>query len=377
MPRNYEIWYVYATGHNADLNKVVNETLARNGKLTESDLDQIYDAYLSHGRATDRIDKIGARVVSEIEDVMSLITDALGLSASFGANLNGANQKLSLAGDRDQVIAVVERLVASTREMQEANQTLESRLTNSKLEINNLQQNLEAIRAESLTDPLTGLGNRKHFDRAVDDAVRRAHASGEPLALLMIDIDHFKNFNDTYGHLTGDQVLRLVGQALKQTIKARTSWRATAARNSRWCCPTRTLRHAIGVAENIRRTVTVEGTEEEVHRRNSRAGSPSRSASRTLKPDEDDELADRTRRRLPLYRQAHRPQPGDLRDRPRISRRRRRCIGAPGMRRGRARFALRPSFCIDCARLCASLLPSLSDQQIAALFAPTSSASSS
>ena len=104
VPRNYEIWYVYATGHNADLNKVVNETLARNGKLTESDLDQIYDAYLSHGRTTERIDKIGARVVSEIEDVMSLITDALGMSASFGANLNGANQKLSLAGDRDQVM---------------------------------------------------------------------------------------------------------------------------------------------------------------------------------------------------------------------------------------------------------------------------------
>jgi diguanylate cyclase len=256
VPRNYEIWYVYATGHNADLNKVVNETLARNGKLTESDLDQIYDAYLSHGRATDRIDKIGARVVSEIEDVMSLISDALGLSASFGANLNGANQKLSLAGDRDQVIAVVERLVASTREMQEANQTLESRLTNSKLEINNLQQNLEAIRAESLTDPLTGLGNRKHFDRAVDEAVRYANAHGEPLSLLMIDIDHFKIFNDTYGHLTGDQVLRLVGQALKQTIKGQDIMARYGGEEFAVVLPSTTLRHAVGVAENIRRTVT-------------------------------------------------------------------------------------------------------------------------
>jgi diguanylate cyclase len=256
VPRNYEIWYVYATGHNADLNKVVNETLARNGKLTESELDQIYDAYLSHGRATDRIDKIGARVVSEIEDVMSLITDALGLSASFGANLSGANQKLSLAGDRDQVIAVVERLVASTREMQEANQTLESRLTNSKLEINHLQQNLEEIRAESLTDPLTGLGNRKHFDRAVDEAVRHALGSGEPLSLLMIDIDHFKIFNDTYGHLTGDQVLRLVGLSLKQTIKGQDIMARYGGEEFAVVLPNTTLRHAIGVAENIRRTVT-------------------------------------------------------------------------------------------------------------------------
>ena len=47
IPRNYEIWYVYATGYNAPLNKIINETLARNGKLTESDLEQIYETYLS------------------------------------------------------------------------------------------------------------------------------------------------------------------------------------------------------------------------------------------------------------------------------------------------------------------------------------------
>ena len=50
VPRNYEIWYVYATGYNASLNKIINETLARNGKLSESDLEQIYETYLSHIR---------------------------------------------------------------------------------------------------------------------------------------------------------------------------------------------------------------------------------------------------------------------------------------------------------------------------------------
>jgi len=89
----------------------------------------------------------------------------------------------------------------------------------SKNEISNLQQSLEAIRAESLTDPLTGLGNRKYFDRMIATAVQDALATGEPLSLLMFDIDHFKSFNDSYGHLTGDQVLRLVGLSLKQTIK--------------------------------------------------------------------------------------------------------------------------------------------------------------
>ena len=74
VPRNYEIWYVYATGYNSPLNKIINETLARNGKLTEADLEQIYETYLSQIKTTDRIDKVGARVIGEIDDVMKLIT---------------------------------------------------------------------------------------------------------------------------------------------------------------------------------------------------------------------------------------------------------------------------------------------------------------
>src|SRR6201990_2218900 len=94
IPRNYEIWYVYATGYNSQLNKIINETLARNGKLTEADLEQIYDTYLSQIKTSDRIDKVGARVIGEIDDVMTLITEALGVSASYGASLDGASQTL-------------------------------------------------------------------------------------------------------------------------------------------------------------------------------------------------------------------------------------------------------------------------------------------
>src|SRR4029453_15035437 len=166
VPRNYEIWYVYATGYNAPLNKIINETLARSGTLSEADLEQIYETYLSHIKTSERIDKVGARVIGEIDDVMTLITDALGMSQSYDAKLTGANEKLRNAKSRDQIRAVVDGLMKSTREMQETNKALENRLSLSKTEISNLQHSLEAIRAESLTDPLTGLGNRKYFDRS-------------------------------------------------------------------------------------------------------------------------------------------------------------------------------------------------------------------
>lgn len=255
IPRNYEIWYVYATGYNAPLNKIINETLARNGKLTEADLEQIHDTYLSHIKTTDRIDKVGARVIGEIDDVMKVLSEALGISGSYDASLSGATEKLSSAKSREQIKSIVATLLRSTGEMREANKALEDRLTLSKNEISNLQQSLEAIRAESLTDPLTGLGNRKYFDRMIGMAVQSALASGEPLSLLLFDIDHFKSFNDSYGHLTGDQVLRLVGLAMKQTIKGQDITARYGGEEFAVLLPNTTLRQALTVADHIRRAV--------------------------------------------------------------------------------------------------------------------------
>jgi diguanylate cyclase len=255
IPRNYEIWYVYATGYNASLNKIINETLARNGKLIEADLEQIYDTYLSHIKTTDRIDKVGARVIGEIDDVMVLLTDALSMSSSYDASLDGASRKLSAANTREQVQAIVESLVKSTCEMRDTNKVLEERLLLSKSEISNLQQSLEAIRAESLTDPLTALGNRKYFDRMIEQAVQSALTQNEPLSLLMFDIDHFKSFNDSYGHLTGDQVLRLVAMSLKQTIKGQDITARYGGEEFAVVLPSTGLRQALTVADHIRRAV--------------------------------------------------------------------------------------------------------------------------
>jgi diguanylate cyclase len=254
-PRNYEIWYVYATGYNPQLNTVINETLARNGKLTEQELDQLYETYLSHLKTTDRIDKVGARVVGEIDDVMNLITEALGMTASYDASLAGADQQLAAATSREQLVEIIEVLARSTREMRETNRALEKRLSLSKSEISGLQQSLEAIRAESLTDPLTGLGNRKYFDRMIDMTVQTALANSQPLSLLMFDIDHFKSFNDSYGHLTGDQVLRLVGLSLKHVIKGQEVTARYGGEEFAVVLPNTALRQALTVADHIRRTV--------------------------------------------------------------------------------------------------------------------------
>ena len=65
-PRNFEIWYNYATGYNAELNKSINDTLAKNGALSEVDLEQVYNTFIATTRVGERIDSVGSRVLDEI-----------------------------------------------------------------------------------------------------------------------------------------------------------------------------------------------------------------------------------------------------------------------------------------------------------------------
>ena len=253
-PRNYEIWYTYATGYNAALNQNINEALARKGTLSAADIDQIYDAHLSATRLTDRIDNVGAKVVDEIDQIMAMIDAASGTAANYGESLATVSQKLG-AADRDGLRTIIESLVVATKEMEKTNDALEARLKASKHEISQLQNNLEAVRNESLTDPLTTLANRKFFDLAMEKSIGDAVKTGEPLSLLMTDIDHFKKFNDSYGHLTGDQVLRLVGMSLKQTIKGQDITARYGGEEFAVVLPNTALRQALTVADHIRRAV--------------------------------------------------------------------------------------------------------------------------
>jgi diguanylate cyclase len=164
------------------------------------------------------------------------------------------SQKLG-AADRDGLRTIIESLVVATKEMEKTNHALDARLKASKHEISQLQNNLEAVRNESLTDPLTTLANRKFFDLAIEKAIAEASKGDEPLSLLMTDIDHFKKFNDTFGHLTGDQVLRLVAQALKQNVKGQDVAARYGGEEFAVVLPRTGLAQAITVGDHIRRAV--------------------------------------------------------------------------------------------------------------------------
>ena len=98
--------------------------------------------------------------------------------------------------------------------MSKQNSNLSHKLAQSSQEMEKLRTSLRQARAEALTDALTGIANRKLFDETLRLRKEEADAEKTDLALLLCDIDHFKSFNDTWGHQTGDQVIRFVASAL-------------------------------------------------------------------------------------------------------------------------------------------------------------------
>ncbi|KPQ27765.1 MAG: diguanylate cyclase [Marinobacter excellens HL-55] len=103
----------------------------------------------------------------------------------------------------------------SLRVQQEANTMLEQRVQERTRDLESLNEQLLELNAK---DPLTGLKNRGHFDKAFQAGVVHAYRFEEVMSLLVLDIDHFKKFNDTYGHLVGDDCLKMVAQCIQRHV---------------------------------------------------------------------------------------------------------------------------------------------------------------
>ena len=254
-PRFYEVWYNYATGYNPKLNQKINETLSISGTLTDADIDRIYAAFISPTRIIDELGSVNSKITVEIDQVMALIDRAVRSATRRDASLTDVTNRLGRADDRDAIRGIIESLMQTASDMKRDNKALEARLTSAKQVISQLLQNLESARSESLMDPLTTLANRKHLDEALARHIAESVATTEPLSLLLTDIDHFKKINDTYGHLTGDQVLRLVALSVKQNVKGQDIAARFGGDEFAIVLPRTPLRAANTVADHIRRSV--------------------------------------------------------------------------------------------------------------------------
>ncbi|MDZ5451042.1 diguanylate cyclase domain-containing protein [Labrys sp. ZIDIC5] len=127
----------------------------------------------------------------------------------------GANDYLVKLPDRIELIARIRYHSAAYLTQIQRDEAYRA-LRRSQQEL--METNLELQRLTNV-DGLTGLSNRRYFDQYLDTEWRQAMRAREPISLLIIDVDHFKQYNDTYGHLAGDEVLKTVATAVRSTFQ--------------------------------------------------------------------------------------------------------------------------------------------------------------
>ncbi len=219
-PLNFELWLHYLSEPDSALGLEMTRLLNEGGDFTEGTAEMLAAEYLPRGRLSEEIRDAGVVLNRELSTVSAAIAKAQRSQAAYGETLAGASVHLETAGESGTLVGVVAELSQATNKVRTENATLEKRLATSTKEVARLREHLEQVRRDAMTDALTNLANRKAFDEQLLRACDEAETERHPLSLAVIDIDHFKRFNDTWGHQTGDQVLRYVASVIGRVSKA-------------------------------------------------------------------------------------------------------------------------------------------------------------
>jgi diguanylate cyclase len=160
-------------------------------------------------------------VHSEVAKIISLLGSQVEANASFSAALGKAREQLPDSLKPEQVRLVISYLMIENENMRKRTSDLQGNLERSQRQIERLKSNLAAAELQGLSDPLTGLKNRRSFDITLAAEIASSRSAGKPLSLVMADIDHFKSINDRYGHPAGDDVLKWFAKILSNNMKGR------------------------------------------------------------------------------------------------------------------------------------------------------------
>ena len=217
-PLNFEIWLHYLGDPDGPLGHEIRRLLADKVVISDETSEMLAAEFLPRGRLSEEIRDAGAVLDRELATVSAAIARAHKTQADYGHTLAGAAQVMETGPNDASLKTLVTGLSSATRRVRRETGILEKRLEASNREVARLREHLEQVRRDAMTDALTNLANRKAFDERL---AATCAEDGAALCLALLDIDHFKRFNDTWGHQTGDQVLRYVSTVLARTCGER------------------------------------------------------------------------------------------------------------------------------------------------------------
>jgi diguanylate cyclase len=250
-PQNFAIWYEYHAGQNSDLKRTIDIVVSNHREFDERTLHTLYEDFFTSTKEELALHGISVRVQHTLHEVLGLVDGARTDATRYGASLQDVSGQL--VGDVSPLAALIERLLGEAHEMARRSERIGYRLKQSVQTIKTLEHTLDDVRREATTDGLTGIANRRAFDTILRETAGEAMNSGDDLSVLIVDIDHFKTFNDTWGHQTGDEVLRLVASTLQQNIRGQDTAARYGGEEFAVILPATPVASAVAVGNNIRR----------------------------------------------------------------------------------------------------------------------------
>ncbi len=252
QPNNFSIWYTYFSGDSPELKMTMDILLDSDQGLSEEQNASVYQKFHSTPYESVPSHLIAQKMEAELAAVMAALEQAGRNACDYEQTLEAASGDLSTIRHADDLKAIVGAVLTQTRAMVESTSEVDRQLKVSAAEISRLKDELACARQEAMTDALTGLANRKMFDFKLREATQEAIESRDPVSLLILDLDHFKQVNDCFGHNIGDQVIKLMAVILKDTLKGQDTAARYGGEEFAVILPKTSISNAVKLAEHIR-----------------------------------------------------------------------------------------------------------------------------
>jgi len=218
-PENYALWYTYSVRKVQGLNQAIEKNLKAGIEFSKQINQALYDQYI-HPNDSRTLGGFQQATKELIEKLLSELKEVSGDSNDFVCSMEECEKQLMNNPDVGQLTQIVSEVIKKTKNITATNQGLVENLKDMESEVSTLKSGVDSLTELAYTDPLTKIANRRSFEKYFDSLQRNYEQSGEEFSLLLIDIDHFKQFNDTYGHAIGDRVLTYVAGCLSAGISS-------------------------------------------------------------------------------------------------------------------------------------------------------------
>jgi diguanylate cyclase len=217
-PRNYSVWYKYFTFGDMELNRIIDRTLKDGGYFSKEFNETLFQRFCAE-KDESELRKIKEDLRQVLVLMFNQISELTGHTDEYEQSVSDSLNMLSNLDSIEEIRKVVLEIVDKTKTLGHFGKSFSSKLKEATRALEELKRDFEQVKTEATLDPLTGLANRKLFDETLAALTEEAAHEKSSLTLLLIDIDHFKRFNDEHGHLIGDEVLKFVSKKVKDLVK--------------------------------------------------------------------------------------------------------------------------------------------------------------